>query len=87
MTRRRVAAALALSAWAAALPLALHPSAGVASAPALAAAAPDWASLGLTAYAPPKPAPDFALPDLEGRTRTLAEFRGKALLLFFWTTW
>jgi protein SCO1/2 len=54
---------------------------------AAAAAPPDWASLGLTAYAPPKPAPEFALPDLAGKTRTLAEFRGKALLLFFWATW
>ena len=52
-----------------------------------AAAPPDWASLGLTTYAPPKPAPEFALPDLGGKTRTLAEFRGKALLLFFWATW
>ncbi len=52
-----------------------------------AAAQPDWASLDLAAYAPPKAAPEFALPDLAGKTRTLAEFRGKALLLFFWATW
>ena len=54
---------------------------------AAAAAPPDWASLGLVPYAAPRPAPDFALPDLAGKTRTLAEFRGKVLLLFFWATW
>jgi hypothetical protein len=52
-----------------------------------AAASPDWASLGLTAYTPPKAAPEFALPDLDGRVRTLGDARGKVLLLFFWTTW
>lgn len=54
-----------------------------------AAAAPgaDFAALGLQPYEPPKPAPDFALPDLEGRTRSLGDFRGKVFLLFFWTTW
>ena len=51
------------------------------------AAAPDWASLGLTPYAPPKPAPAFTLSDLAGKTRTLSEFHGKTLLLFFWATW
>ena len=52
-----------------------------------AAASPDWASLGLAAYETPRPAPDFALADLAGQRRTLAEFRGKVLLLFFWATW
>ncbi|MBP7640553.1 MAG: redoxin domain-containing protein [Thauera sp.] len=32
-------------------------------------------------------APDFALPDLSGATRTLAEFRGRPLLINFWATW
>jgi peroxiredoxin Q/BCP len=31
-----------------------------------------------------EPAPDFALPDQEGRTRSLAEFRGKWLALYFY---
>ena len=52
-----------------------------------AGAAPDYAAFGLNAYEPPKEAPAFSLPDLEGRTRTLAEQRGKVLLLFFWATW
>jgi peroxiredoxin len=30
------------------------------------------------------PAPEFALPDLKGRTRRLQEFLGKPLLLVFW---
>lgn len=51
------------------------------------AAAPDFAALQVQPYDPPKPAPAFALPDLEGRPVRLEDFRGKALLLFFWTTW
>lgn len=31
--------------------------------------------------------PDFAFTDFEGRSRTLSDFRGKALLLDFWGTW
>ena len=60
--------------------------AALAAAPA-GAAAPDFASLGFVAYDPPKPAPTFALPDLEGRTAKLEDYRGKTLLLFFWATW
>lgn len=32
-------------------------------------------------------APDFALPDLEGRTHTLSEHRGKKVLLATWASW
>ena len=33
------------------------------------------------------PAPDFALPDLAGVTRSLADFRSRPLLVNFWATW
>ena len=51
------------------------------------AAEPDFASLGVQRYDPPKPAPDFALPALDGRTVRLRDLQGKVVLLFFWTTW
>jgi cytochrome oxidase Cu insertion factor (SCO1/SenC/PrrC family) len=52
-----------------------------------AAAEPDFAALAMQPYTPPKPAPPFALPDLDGHTVRLEDFRGKVLLLFFWATW
>ena len=45
------------------------------------------AGLRLQPYEPRKDAPPLALPDLEGRVRRLEDFRGKALMLFFWATW
>ena len=50
-------------------------------------AAPDFASLQIQEYDPPRPAPAFSLPDLKGRNATLAELRGKVVMLFFWATW
>ena len=32
-------------------------------------------------------APDFALPDLAGRTHTLGEHRGKKILMVAWASW
>lgn len=32
-------------------------------------------------------APDFVLPDLDGRQVRLSDFKGKAVLLNFWATW
>jgi hypothetical protein len=32
-------------------------------------------------------APDFSLPDLNGQTWTLAQFRGQPVMLFMWATW
>jgi cytochrome oxidase Cu insertion factor (SCO1/SenC/PrrC family) len=54
---------------------------------AAAATAPDWASFGAVAYEPPKPAPAFSLPDLDGRPVALDDLRGKVILVFFWATW
>lgn len=34
-----------------------------------------------------KPAPDFALQSLDGKTVHLSDFRGKPVLLNFWATW
>ncbi len=51
------------------------------------AAGPDFASLQVQPFQPPKPAPAFALPSLDGRTVRLEELRGKLVLVFFWATW
>ena len=53
--------------------------------PATAPAA--WEKMGVQGYEPPKPAPAFALPALDGNTVRLEDQKGKALLLFFWATW
>jgi cytochrome c biogenesis protein CcmG, thiol:disulfide interchange protein DsbE len=50
-------------------------------------AAPDFASMQVIPYDPPKPAPNFSLPDLDGKVVHLSELRGKVAMLFFWATW
>lgn len=32
-------------------------------------------------------APDFSLPDLNGKTHTLSQYKGKVVFLNLWTTW
>ncbi len=54
---------------------------------AAAAAAPDLAGIGAQPYQPPRPAPAFTLPDLDGRATRLEDLRGKVVLLYFWATW
>ncbi len=51
------------------------------------AAGPDYAAMQVQPYEPPKAAPAFALPDLNGKTVRLDEFKGKAVMLVFWATW
>jgi len=41
----------------------------------------------LLALAARAPAPDFELRDSTGTVRRLADFRGKVVVLSFWTTW
>ena len=54
---------------------------------AAAGAAPDYAAVQVQPYTEPKPAPAFALPDLQGRTHRLEDLRGKVVMVFFWATW
>lgn len=54
---------------------------------ASAGAGPDYSALQAQPYEPPKPAPLFTLPDLEGKAVSLEALRGKLVLLFFWATW
>lgn len=43
--------------------------------------------LGVVWLGNPQPAPDFSLPDVDGRVVRLSQLRGKAVLVGFWASW
>ncbi len=43
--------------------------------------------LGLTELRGDRIAPAFRLSDLEGQMVSLQDYRGKVVMLYFWTTW
>jgi len=55
--------------------------------PAFIGAADPLATMGVALAERGKEAPDFVLPDPEGKRVSLRDFRGKAVLLTFFTTW
>ena len=46
-----------------------------------------WGARGVTELDPPRAAPGFDLPGLDGRMHGLEEFRGRYLLVNFWAVW
>jgi cytochrome c biogenesis protein CcmG/thiol:disulfide interchange protein DsbE len=48
---------------------------------------PSCSSLGVQRSTEKKVAPPFSLKGLDGKSVSLSEFRGKPVLLVFWTTW
>lgn len=48
---------------------------------------PHWNAAKITKQLAGKPAPEFTFTDLQGKPVTLSDFKGKAVLLDFWTTW
>ncbi len=53
----------------------------------LSAARPEAMDTSDTSAAKNRPAPDFRLPDLDGRMVRLSDFRGKWVVIDFWGSW
>jgi peroxiredoxin len=47
----------------------------------------DFLKLNVEALNPPAPAPEFRLEDMNGKSLSLHDYRGKVVLLNFWATW
>jgi thiol-disulfide isomerase/thioredoxin len=45
------------------------------------------AAIGVTPVTPPTPVPSFSFADRAGHSLSLADFRGRAVVLNFWATW
>jgi cytochrome oxidase Cu insertion factor (SCO1/SenC/PrrC family) len=60
----------------------------VGAAPQVLAADPEYfEALNLMYFSKPTVLPDLSLPDVDGKEVSLRAFRGKVILLNFWTTW
>ena len=59
---------------------------GLCGIPANASADP-FEQMGVAPTRTSKPAPDFVLKDINGKTVSLSQFKGKPVLLNFWATW
>lgn len=60
---------------------------GVAAAATALASPEAFKALELGTPAPPRVAPDFTLPRLAGGTIAMKDFRGRPVIVNFWTTW
>jgi peroxiredoxin len=50
-------------------------------------AGPDVSGETLTALPDKPPAPEFTLPDIDGRMHRLSDYRSKVVVVNFWATW
>ncbi len=46
-----------------------------------------WAAQSMKELTDKKPAPEFTLKDMDGKTHQLSDYRGKTVIINFWATW